>query len=57
MNTLKNQQINPGNRVDFSRIRKYQNPSGKLTARSTGAEDWEAFINQSKIYKHSNPSG
>jgi hypothetical protein len=36
MNTLNNQQINPGNRVDFSQIRnktkvrKFEDPNGPL---------------------------
>jgi hypothetical protein len=40
MNTLNNQQINPGNRVDFSKIRgsikvrKFEDPAGPL------AWDW-----------------
>lgn len=48
MNTLNNQQINPGNRVDFSRIRrfskggvpKYQNTPGPLEY------DWDPFYGQ-----------
>lgn len=49
MNTLNNQQINPGNRVDFSRIRrftkgevpKYQNTPGKLPYNW----DWDGLNN------------
>lgn len=49
MNTLNNQQINPGNRVDFSRIRqfaeggipKYQDAPGKLPYNW----DWEGLNN------------
>jgi hypothetical protein len=48
MNTLNNQQINPGNRVDFSRIRrfakggipKYQNAPGTLKY------NWDPFYRQ-----------
>ena len=49
MNTLNNQQINPGNRVDFSRIRrfakggvpKYQDAPGKLSYNW----DWDGLNN------------
>ena len=40
MNTLNNQQINPGNRVDFSRIRKF---SGGGSTDIDTLYDWEAF--------------
>lgn len=54
MNTLNNQQINPGNRVDFSRIRrfskggvpKFKTPAGTLSNTSNNAEDfWTNFNN------------
>ena len=54
MNTLNNQQINPGNRVDFSRIRrfakggvpKFKTPAGTLSNTSNNSEDfWTNFNN------------
>ncbi len=54
MNTLNNQQINPGNRVDFSRIRrfskggvpKFKTPAGTLSNTSNTSEDfWTNFNN------------
>lgn len=54
MNTINNQQINPGNRVDFSRIRrfskggvpKFKTPAGTLSNTSNNAEDfWTNFNN------------
>jgi hypothetical protein len=44
MNTLNNKQINPGNRVDFSRIRsaakvtKFEQPASKINW------DWDGLI-------------
>jgi hypothetical protein len=48
MNTLNNQQINPGNRVDFSRIRRFA--KGGIpkyqTAPGTLKYNWDPFYGQ-----------
>ena len=47
MNTLNNQQINPGNRVDFSRIRRFA--KGGVPKHLNGDEllyDWDNFKNE-----------
>jgi hypothetical protein len=65
MNTLNNQQINPGNRVDFSRIRrfakggipKFQTPAGTLSNTSNNSEDFWTNFNNDVITRWSQIAG
>ena len=51
MNTINNKQINPGNRVDFSRIRKYKNPSTPLNVHATRLyKSWDDFVKSWDTY-------